>query len=692
MKILVLYILTLTALFAQPVQTDHVEAELVPEFTGVTPGVTFTVALKLKMDEHWHTYWRNPGDSGIPTKIKWDLPDGFSAGEIKWQYPKKIIISGLANIVYEDEVLLLTDITPPDSISKKFIEIKAKADWLVCKVECLPGSTSLTLQLPVTSSPEPHPVWAERINETRSKLPVKNVSWDFSSRLEQDTVYLEFSSLSQTTDKHTYVNFFPYEGGIFDNIAPQKLSLTDDLYTLSLPLEAFRTHEPDTISGILVSDVGWRGEGSEKAIEINVVPGAVSLNGEMGNSEESLLLILALAFAGGLILNLMPCVLPVLSLKIMGFVQQASSSKKEIYKHGISFTVGVLFSFWMLAGVLLLLQSGGEKLGWGFQLQEPLFLLVLIVLMFLFALNLFGVFEIGTSLTQLGGAGAKTGGLAGSFISGITATIVATPCTAPFMGTALGYTLTQSAGVTMLVFTFLALGMAFPYLILSFFPSWLKIIPKPGNWMIVFKQFMGFLLAATVIWLLWVLANIKGSDAVILTLLILLFASVSGWIYGKWGDFTIKKSVRYTAIVVSLFVLMIPAYYFGSEINNTDQQNEINISGKWESFNTSKVNDFVENGKPVFIDFTATWCLTCQVNKKVALHDESVTRAFNEKGVTTLIADWTKRDDEITDALASFGRNSVPLYVLYSGKKGEKPIILPEVLTPDIVKEYINQL
>lgn len=693
MKNILALIILASSLIGQAVRTEHVTAELVTEFTSIKPGVPFTVALRLKMENHWHTYWRNAGDSGIPTKITWDLPTGFKAGEILWQYPEKIVVEGLSNFAYEDEVFLLVEITPSAEITEKKIVLQASADWLVCKIECLPGEADLTLRLPVSESNPQVSEWFDEINLTRSRLPITDAPWEVSATTGSDTVNLLLKPASDGIIIPQNITFFPYQGGIFDNASNQIVTLNENRINIKLPLESFRSAEPDTIRGILVSDRGWRGDGSEKAFEISVVPGEQDTP-TTNNNSEGLLLILGFAFLGGLILNLMPCVLPVLSLKIMGFVEQSNSGKREIYYHGLSFTGGVLISFWVLAGVLLLLQSGGQKLGWGFQLQEPIFLLVLIVLMFLFSLNLFGVFEIGTSLTRLGDTPSKSGGLTGSFISGITATIVATPCTAPFMGTALGYTLTQPAAITMTIFTVLALGMASPYLLLSIFPKWLKIIPKPGNWMVAFKQFMGFLLAATVIWLLWVLSALKGSDGLLFTLIILLFASVAAWIYGNWGNIGVSPGKRKIAMVLSLILLLLPGYYFGSTITSIDFSNSANSDSnmEWEQYSKVNLEKYINEGTPVFIDFTAAWCLTCQVNKKVALHNSEVESAFRETGIKTVIADWTKRDDEITDALASFGRNSVPLYVLYSGRNGEEPVLLPEVLTPEIVIDYINQL
>ncbi len=398
------------------------------------------------------------------------------------------------------------------------------------------------------------------------------------------------------------------------------------------------------------------------------------------------------AFLGGLILNLMPCVLPVLSLKIMGFIQQAGEDKSKTRKHGLAFTLGVVLSFLVLAGFLIALRAGGEYLGWGFQLQSPAFVVILCVILFLFGLSLFGVFEIGTSLTSSENY-IKSTGYTGSFLSGVLATIVATPCTAPFMGTALGFAISQPAYVSLLVFAFLGLGMALPYVVLTNIPKLLKFVPKPGAWMESFKQFMGFLLMATVLWLIWVLSLQTGAEGVLFLLTSLIIASTGGWIYGRWGNIAKAVKVRRPAQLISI-LFIIGALYF-SLVNIEAKTNslaaEIN-QGKihWEAYSPEKVEEAVKEGKPVFVDFTAAWCLSCQVNEKVAFGSKEVQQEFVDKNILALKGDWTNNDPEITKALANFGRNSVPLYVIYS--KDKEPELLPEILTPGIVLDALKKL
>lgn len=408
----------------------------------------------------------------------------------------------------------------------------------------------------------------------------------------------------------------------------------------------------------------------------------------------SILAAIVFAFFGGMILNLMPCVLPVLSLKILGIVEQAGEAPKEKLKHGLIFTLGVLVSFWILAGLLLILRAGGEQLGWGFQLQSPGFVIVLSIFLFLFGLSMFGLFEIGVGLTAVGQNTKSKSAYMGSFTSGVLATVVATPCTAPFMGSALGFALSQPAYVSLIVFTFLGLGMAAPYLVLTTTPKLLKVIPKPGAWMESMKQFMGFLLMATVLWLLWVLSLQTDAEGVIILLGSLIIISISGWIYGRWGNIAKETKVRRTAQVIAALILLGALFFSLKNIEaKTTGTTGIYKQGtiEWQQFSPELVAKLRAKDKPVFIDFTAAWCLSCQVNEKVAFGSEEVQKAFNKKSITTLKADWTNKDETITKALAEFGRNSVPFYVLYIPNKPE-PMVFPEILTPGIVLDKLKEV
>lgn len=405
---------------AQIVKTDHAEAELISETKNVVPGQPFTVALHISHEDEWHTYWRNAGDAGIPTKLEWSLPEGFTAGEIQWPYPHKIIIADVANYGYENDLYLLTDIYPPADLKPGTeITIKLKATWLICRIECLPGGAELELTLPVGKTTEINDVYAGKFNSTREKLPLVNHDWKVFLEGRSDTsINIELIRPDWISYDPESIKFFPYSGGYIKNSADQKFVKSGKDYGSELLLEDFIVEEPDTLKGILVSESGWRGLGSEKAIEVQI-PLNVDNKREAveSGSDSSILLALIFAFAGGIILNLMPCVLPVLSIKILGFARQAGQDSSKILKHGLFFTIGVVVSFLALAALLIILREGGEQLGWGFQLQSPLFLIVLSVLLMVFSLSLFGVFEIGTSAANFGGRIENRGGNFGAVLS-----------------------------------------------------------------------------------------------------------------------------------------------------------------------------------------------------------------------------------------------------------------------------------
>ncbi|HED11203.1 MAG TPA: thiol:disulfide interchange protein, partial [Caldithrix abyssi] len=538
-------------------RSENVEASLVPEVTAVAPGQTFTVALRMRMDPGWHTYWRNGGDSGLPTEIVWDLPQGFKTGEIQWPYPEWIETPPLVTLGYHDEIYLLVDITASKDIKPgETLRLKARADWLECEIVCIPGGVDLQVELPVQKEAgAANPELLQVFSEARHRLPLRDSGWAFAAAREGKEIVIQARAPEWYKDTPGTIRFFPYESGLLDYTVPQKISFNNGVVTARLALSSMAPEEIKQIEGLFVAENGWRGAQSEKALYVKADMGELFADaGTSGLDVGSFLYFLLFAFIGGMILNLMPCVLPVLSLKIMGFVQQANEDHSQAWKHGAVFTLGVLVSFWVLAGILLILRAGGEQLGWGFQLQSPLFIIILSFFLFLFALSMFGVFELGTSLTTIEGKTGKKSGWSGSFVSGVTATVVATPCTAPFMGSALGFALTQPPWVSMMVFTFLGLGMAFPYMLLASMPGLLKFVPKPGRWMESMKQFMGFLLAATVLWLLWVLAQQAGGMMVVIVLGGLLLASMAAWVYGRWGNLAMPPKTRRISSFIALLI------------------------------------------------------------------------------------------------------------------------------------------
>ncbi len=691
----------------QSVRTDYMETELVVETTSIRPGQPFWVGLRMKMDEHWHTYWRNPGDSGLPTEIHWTLPAGFQAGEIHWPYPQKIVLDILASYAYEGETLLLVEITPPaDLETGSSVDIGAFASWLVCADICLPGEAGYQVTLPVSGgTPEAAEKWTDLFTEARENLAVSVPEWMVEAVISDSTVVLHATPPEWFRGDLANVEFFPYSEDLIDYVSPQNLERTGTGYLLTMRRSGFFTGKPEQVTGVLVTEEGWRGAGSERALAVSAVyadnlPAAVAAAVSTGSGDLVSGLWQALLFAliGGLILNLMPCVLPVLSIKVLGFIHQAGEDTRKVRQHGLVFTAGVLLSFLALASVLITLRAGGEQLGWGFQLQSPAFLVILSVIIFMFGLSLFGVFEIGTSLVGLGGSMDSGSGLGGSFLSGVLATVVATPCTAPFMGVALGYALTQSAVQSLAIFGFLGLGMALPYLTLSSVPSLLRYVPRPGAWMESFKQFMGFLMMATVVWLVWVLNLQTDPNLVALVMVLLVMVGLGSWILGRWGGIAGSIRSRLTARAAAAVIIIASMAAVMSQVPGPAKaertaMSPANSAGlEWQPFSRQLVQDLRMSGKTVFVDFTAAWCLSCQVNKRIALNDSRVVEQFETLGVVPVQADWTSRDPEITRALADFGRNSVPLYVLYAGGPDAEPEILPELLTPGLVLDALKKV
>lgn len=688
-------------LLAAPVKTPHVEAEIVSRYAGVLPGQPIEAALRLKIIDRWHTYWRNPGDSGLPTKITWSLPDGVTAGPIEWPYPKKLPLGPLMNFGYEGEVLHLVTLQTPTGLKPgQNISLKAKAEWLVCSDVCIPESADLTISLPVVgSAPLPDVRWSKAFEDARAALPGTMKGWRTDAIIANGKVALTLTPPVGEKIASTAIAFYPLHLDIIANAGKQISSRGADGFLLVIPLADPVNLTLTSLDGVLVHDQGWGQAHRGKAVAVSAPvtyakatptlsdANSSALAGATGFANKQdlgLAIALVFAFIGGLILNLMPCVFPVLGIKVMGFVQHAQGEQKRLKQQGLAFLAGVIISFWILAGLLISLRAAGESIGWGFQLQSPIFVTLLAILFFLMALNLSGLFEFGTRLQSAAGnfqVQGKRRVLLDAFLSGVLAVIIATPCTAPFMGAALGYTLTQSASVSLLVFTAVAVGMAAPVLVLSMFPGWLRHLPKPGVWMETFKQFMAFPLFATVVWLAWVVGSQQGNDGIGILLFGLVIIAFGAWLYGHWQ---LKNPVRAAAAAISLLLIGAAIAWPATAPGLTARgSGESNVADEWLPFSKQKVAELRGQGRAVFIDFTATWCITCQVNKRVALNHQDVQKRFNDLNIVRMKADWTVKDPAITEALAEFGRNGVPLYVYYPA--GEGPQILPELLTPSLV-------
>ena len=689
---------------AAPVKTPHVEAELISRHRAFQPGQTIELALRLKIIDHWHTYWQNPGDSGLPTRLAWSMPAGFSAGAIEWPYPKKLPLGPLMNFGYEGEVLHLVSVkTPLKAKIGEEATLNAKADWLVCSDVCIPESADLTISLQaIGMAPSLDTRWSIAFENAHAALPGKANFGVIAATIAGGKLVIDFSPPAGAVVSLADVTFFPLREELIANAGVQVLSKTESGYRLQIPVAEPVNTSIKTVDGVLVAPNGWGTWYPGKALDFSAPliaaasvagpaaqaprPSVATVNPSSAPSAESIGLLTALvfAFAGGLLLNLMPCVFPILGIKILSFVRHAESDTAFLRKQGFAFLAGVLVSFWILAAALVAFRMAGQTLGWGFQLQSPLFVTLLAILFMLMALNLCGVFEMGLRLqTFAGGLEPRgRGKLRDAFFSGVLATVVATPCTAPLMGAALGFTLSQPPALSLLVFTAIALGMALPVLALSLFPRWLQFLPKPGAWMNTFKQFMAFPLFATVVWLIWVLGSQVGNDGAAKLLFGLVIISLSAWLYGHW-QVTQPAKAMIVAILIGLpgFLIAWPdAKATGAQVTK--------VEDGWIPFSTQKVAELRGQQKAIFIDFTATWCITCQVNKRVALNQSEVAARFKELGIVRMKADWTLQDPEITRTLAEFGRNGVPLYVFFPA--GGEPRVLPELLTPAIVLAAIE--
>jgi thiol:disulfide interchange protein len=631
-------------------------AELYSDHQAVSPGEEFSLILDIKLEPDWHFYWKNPGEAGMAPSLDWELPEGISIVRTEWPTPERFEKEGMVTFGYSSQVPFLIIAKADSSVPLKEIEIKGNMQWVICSSEtCLPGSTEVRAKIHVASSAKMDQERQSRFEAVKKALP-QTLPLSCLTR-DKDAITVSLGDEVALADASP--QFFPETGSNF-HIIPQVKGADIKLSS-------------DAGKGILV--VG------DKAYHVGEV--------EESSPDENLLTFfgaLFFAFIGGLILNLMPCVLPVVSLKVMSFVKMAGQSRGELIKHGVFFTLGVLISFWALAGAIILLQSTGEAVGWGFQLQDPLFIALLTLLFVLMALSLFGVFELGTGIAAMAGEASiqsEKKGYQSSFFSGIFATAVATPCTGPFMGSALGYALTQPSYITMAIFTALALGMSLPYLLLGIFPALIRWFPKPGAWMESFKQFLGFLMMLTALWLLWVFVGQTSETALFGLLFALLIASLGAWIFGRFGAAYRSKTTRIAGYVLAAccLVFALGTVNFSSRLGADETSSEAPASD-WEPYSEARVLALRAQGTPVLIDFTAKWCLICQTNHMV-LTQGKVEKTLKERGVVRMKADWTRRDPEITKALKGFGRSGVPLYVLYGEEK--EPQILPQVLVPDSV-------
>ncbi len=680
---------------AQPVDTGHLVAELVARDASIAPGATTYVAVRQKIDKGWHTYWRNSGDSGQATTVAWTLPPGWKAGDIVWPAPERQPTGPLMNYGYKDEVLLPIPVTAPAGArAGETVTLKAVANFLVCEEICIPEQAELTLSLPVADGlAKPDPRWGDAIAATIAAAPAPaGLTAAFARSGADLTLAVTGEALKGADLAQAY--FFPFEGTVIDHAKPQPIERGPEGLTLTLPAGyAFQAPDaPKTLAGVL--SLGDRAyeilavEGPPPAGAAGLGAPPARASGGPGGAGLGLAAAVAFAFLGGLILNLMPCVFPILAMKaasLAGHAHEQAAARRQ----GLAFLAGVMVTFLALAGLLIALRAGGEAVGWGFQLQSPPVVAGLALLMLAVALNLSGVFEVGTSLQGAGSGLASRQGLAGAFFTGALAVVVAAPCTAPFMAPALGWALTQSAPGALAVFAGLGLGFALPFTAVAFAPGLLSRLPKPGGWMDGFKKLLAFPMYATAAWLVWVLTVQAGESALARLFAAAVILALAAWLLGiaqrrraAGGRPLALAGLGAVLLVAAVGASVWPSYDLAAPV--TAEADTTAAAAPYEAYSPERLAALRAEGRPVFVNFTAAWCVTCQVNEKVALSRPEVAAAFAETGAVYLKADWTNKDATIEAELARFGRAGVPLYLIY-GAKGGEAAILPQVLTGGLV-------
>ncbi|MBA4741627.1 MAG: thioredoxin family protein [Azoarcus sp.] len=676
------------------VDTPHVTARLVASAKAVAPGDTVTVGLAKTIIPGWHTYWRNPGDSGLATTIDWDVTEGVELGDIQWPAPERHSLGPVTNYGYEGEVTLLSPLSvPADAEPGSTLALRAAVSWLVCEEVCIPEDVELELMLPVaaTTRGDGHPA----IDAARARLPQPS-PWAARHAGGEDGLRLAVDA-GALPEGARDLWFYPYDWGRIDQSASQALSRTADGIVLSVP----RGQAPPAdapLAGVLVIREDTPDGMLTTAFELSaprvdaVTPGKPVVSNGAAAAAPSIGLGLALLFAlaGGLILNLMPCVFPVLAMKVLALVRSGGDSS-GVRGHGLAYLAGVLASFALLAAVVLALQQSGQRLGWGFQFQSPVFVVLVAWLLFAVGLNLSGVFTIGAGrLAGIGQSLTTRGGHSGSFFTGVLAAVVATPCTAPFMGAAIGFAMTQPPASLVAIFLALGLGLALPFMVLAWRPALVARLPRPGAWMERFKQFLAFPMYGAAVWLVWVLALQAGADGVLVAAGGMLAIALAAWLYDT--TWQARARVRRSAQLVAA-ALVVTTLAVGSGLATQPREAAAPRAGAalaHEAYTPERFDALRAEGRAVFVNMTAAWCITCLVNEQVVLDRGDVAAAFAEHEVAYLKGDWTNQDADITEVLERFGRSGVPLYLYYPSGVDTEAVVLPQILTPDIVLRAIG--
>jgi thiol:disulfide interchange protein DsbD len=648
-----------------------VKAQLVADTQHIEPGQKFRLGVLYTIVPKWHIYWKYAGDAGIPTQIDWQLPPGFQAGPLQWPLPtREQEPGGLEVFDYNNEVLLFTEVQAPQQLPSGPIELAAKSNWLVCERECVPGDAQLSLKL---NDGGQGPANQDVFTKYSASVPKTGAPAGYSVSMKPSgsQMVVGFAGVPQGSR----LDFFPVPP---ENVVLNHGKQAGDSVVLSVDGGAAL----DRLKGVAVVE----SNGKTDAFDVELQPGgqAAAIAGGVNTDLVGVLQAVAFALIGGLILNVMPCVLPVISLKIFGFVSEAGERPDKAFKLALVFSAGILGCFAVLAAIVTFFRAIGAQVGWGFQFQDYRFVLAIACLVFAFALNLFGVFELTVSARATGGLAklAAGGGYGGAFFQGAFATILATPCTAPFLGTASAFAFTQPAWATFLIFFSIGIGMALPYLLLAVQPKWLRYLPKPGEWMVRLKQLLGFLLLATLLWLSWIVGRLRGVDGMVELGGLLLIIGLLAWIKGSfWTPVSsVRSRVLAAMSMVAVLVVAIGSYLFVTAPSELS----------WQAFSQQSLDKALQSGRPVFVDFTADWCITCKANERFALDTSAVRQAFAQNQVVVLRADWTHGDPEITQILKEHGRGGVPMYLFYPGGKDRPPVVLPELISSQTVLDAMK--
>lgn len=682
---------------AQTAEGPHAQIRLVPERTEIGPGETIRIGIEQVLDERWHTYWRNPGDSGVAPEIEWTLPEGFTTGDILWPTPRKIPFGPLTNYGYEERVTLLQHLTAPAALPTGPLTLHAEVTVLVCADICIPETSTHTITLNEGHKTDNGAL----LRAAAAHLPQER-GWPAHYSADNGNLRLTIAPAQANAFDDIRIEtlaLMPEEWGIVENSASVVASIDGPLLTLRQKRGDRALSEVGNLR-ILLAYADRNGDHSSIVLTAApdqpadaVAPPASATADITGTANISFFGAVLFAILGGVILNLMPCVFPVLSLKAMSLSKMNDKEQAHAAASGFAYTAGVVLSFALIAGVLMVLKAAGAQIGWGFQLQNPTVVYGLALLLFVIGLSLSGVFSLQGSFTNTGHKLAAKSGLTGTFFTGVLATLVATPCTAPFMGVAMGYALTQSAFAGMAVFIALGFGLALPYLLLTLVPALRRLMPKPGPWMETFKEFLAFPMYASAAWLIWVLAQQTGSMSVLAALLGFVAVAFAFW---AWRRRPRDKTGRLlVTAIIALALIGGLGLSFAETLKKVTAHHNAPASGMWQDFSQSRLDELLRGNGPVFVDMTAAWCITCKVNERVALDIPETQALFTAKKITALKGDWTNQNPEITNFLESHGRKGVPLYVFYGPRdpaSGQRPgpAVLPQILTPAIVARAVQ--